>query len=334
MATCVPISIQVTRAQECSKRIDAKLKQKHRKLLILSKKISPNPNMKKQRDKRQCQVIKSLYAEIKDLSTMKNETLKHLISLLDKEMKRVDTQIDIREGYLLENNINPTHALEFLEKRGNSLALKQKESNAILNSSLKRRAQKGKQCIDITSSYEDSLMANSDTYAYSTSTHLKSPSRVDTLSYFEASPVVKRVKISEEEEKHALAADNLVLGESCSKVSNSYPSVRKSNRKRTKSKILREASGELDEEVIVSTQKPVKKNKETREINRIFELDAKASKREEVIPIFKNKNYLVEYHFGDGSKDTEAVCFCQTVSYDQMIACDNKNCPIEWFHFN
>lgn len=290
--------------------------------------------MKKPRDKRQCQAIKSLYAEIKDLSTMKNETLKHLISLVDKEMKKVDTQIDIRETYLTEHNINPAHALEFLEKRGNSLALKHKQVTALLNSPQKRRALKGKPGLDVSSSCEDSLMANSETYAYSTSTHLKSPSRVDTLSYLETSPVIKRAKVSEEEEKHVLSGDTFVLGESCSKDSNLYPSVRKSNRKKKKSQILREASGELDEQVIVSTQRPVKKSKQTREINRILELDAKAGKREEAIPIFKNKNYLVEYHFGGGSKDTETVCFCQTISYDQMIACDNKNCSIEWFHFN
>ncbi|XP_050220340.1 PHD finger protein ING1 isoform X1 [Mercurialis annua] len=26
-------------------------------------------------------------------------------------------------------------------------------------------------------------------------------------------------------------------------------------------------------------------------------------------------------------------CFCQQVSYGEMVACDNPNCPIEWFHF-
>ena len=26
-------------------------------------------------------------------------------------------------------------------------------------------------------------------------------------------------------------------------------------------------------------------------------------------------------------------CFCKNVSYGDMIACDNKNCPYEWFHF-
>lgn len=26
-------------------------------------------------------------------------------------------------------------------------------------------------------------------------------------------------------------------------------------------------------------------------------------------------------------------CFCDQVSYGNMIACDNEECPIEWFHF-
>jgi hypothetical protein len=26
-------------------------------------------------------------------------------------------------------------------------------------------------------------------------------------------------------------------------------------------------------------------------------------------------------------------CLCQNVSYGEMVACDNQECPIEWFHF-
>ncbi|VDK33702.1 unnamed protein product [Taenia asiatica] len=26
-------------------------------------------------------------------------------------------------------------------------------------------------------------------------------------------------------------------------------------------------------------------------------------------------------------------CVCQQVSYGEMVACDNRDCPIEWFHF-
>ncbi|VDK89597.1 unnamed protein product, partial [Dibothriocephalus latus] len=27
-------------------------------------------------------------------------------------------------------------------------------------------------------------------------------------------------------------------------------------------------------------------------------------------------------------------CLCQQVSYGEMVACDNRDCPIEWFHFS
>ncbi|KAI6175953.1 Inhibitor of growth protein [Aphelenchoides bicaudatus] len=27
-------------------------------------------------------------------------------------------------------------------------------------------------------------------------------------------------------------------------------------------------------------------------------------------------------------------CFCNQVSFGRMICCDNKNCPLEWFHFD
>ena len=26
-------------------------------------------------------------------------------------------------------------------------------------------------------------------------------------------------------------------------------------------------------------------------------------------------------------------CVCQQVSYGEMVACDNRECPVEWFHF-
>lgn len=29
----------------------------------------------------------------------------------------------------------------------------------------------------------------------------------------------------------------------------------------------------------------------------------------------------------------ERYCFCNNVSYGAMIACDNENCPLEWFHY-
>ena len=29
----------------------------------------------------------------------------------------------------------------------------------------------------------------------------------------------------------------------------------------------------------------------------------------------------------------ERYCRCKGVSYGEMVACDNTDCPIEWFHF-
>ncbi|CAI4036375.1 hypothetical protein SMKI_15G2170 [Saccharomyces mikatae IFO 1815] len=29
----------------------------------------------------------------------------------------------------------------------------------------------------------------------------------------------------------------------------------------------------------------------------------------------------------------EIYCFCRNVSYGSMVACDNSNCPFEWFHY-
>ena len=31
---------------------------------------------------------------------------------------------------------------------------------------------------------------------------------------------------------------------------------------------------------------------------------------------------------------TEPVyCYCRRVSFGEMVACDNPDCPVEWFHF-
>mgnify|MGYP004711860975 CR=1 FL=1 len=33
-------------------------------------------------------------------------------------------------------------------------------------------------------------------------------------------------------------------------------------------------------------------------------------------------------------EDDQLYCFCQTVSFGEMIACDNNNCKHQWFHYN
>lgn len=33
---------------------------------------------------------------------------------------------------------------------------------------------------------------------------------------------------------------------------------------------------------------------------------------------------------GDDGDDKELYCFCQKLSYGEMIACDNPDCPYQW----
>lgn len=35
----------------------------------------------------------------------------------------------------------------------------------------------------------------------------------------------------------------------------------------------------------------------------------------------------------EGVEDTKVYCTCRTVSHGDMVACDNDNCPYEWFHW-
>ncbi|KAJ2960524.1 hypothetical protein NQZ79_g4102 [Umbelopsis isabellina] len=35
-----------------------------------------------------------------------------------------------------------------------------------------------------------------------------------------------------------------------------------------------------------------------------------------------------------GESDEPLYCFCQQVSYGNMVACDGENCPHEWFHYD
>ncbi|CCE62868.1 hypothetical protein TPHA_0D02300 [Tetrapisispora phaffii CBS 4417] len=36
---------------------------------------------------------------------------------------------------------------------------------------------------------------------------------------------------------------------------------------------------------------------------------------------------------GDEEEDKTLYCFCQSVSYGEMVACDGANCKYEWFHY-
>jgi hypothetical protein len=35
---------------------------------------------------------------------------------------------------------------------------------------------------------------------------------------------------------------------------------------------------------------------------------------------------------GERHEDDSLYCICQRASYGQMIGCDGKDCPFEWFH--
>ena len=254
METCIPHSIELKRAQDQYKNIDVKIKQKHRKLLMLSRKLSPKSKSRKTKDKRTIKLIKSLFNEIKDLSVLKTDWWKHNLSIIDREIKKINSQIEIRENYLTNNGIYPDAALEYLNNRekaelnNEDLGIKQQEiiTEIVQPAAWKSKKPKGKPGLDINVK-EDSLMTNSDTNAYSTA-QLKSPSRADMLSFFENSPAIKRFKVSEEEEKQSIVDENFRLDNNISAESCLVQPLRKSWRKRIKSKILREAIGELEEE--------------------------------------------------------------------------------------
>ena len=40
-----------------------------------------------------------------------------------------------------------------------------------------------------------------------------------------------------------------------------------------------------------------------------------------------------EYNPDAEDEDTRKYCFCRTLSYGQMVGCENGQCPYEWFHF-
>lgn len=42
----------------------------------------------------------------------------------------------------------------------------------------------------------------------------------------------------------------------------------------------------------------------------------------------------IEMDDGEGEGDNNKYCTCRSVSYGNMVACDNPNCPYEWFHWS
>ena len=284
------------------------------------------PDFKKQRDRKLLEIAKRICAEIKNLSLMKNEYNKKSISIINNELKIVQEEIEQRQDYFIDHKIDPLKAVEYIEsveKAQNVLTEFPTRKHTILNSINKScmgdAKSKGKNSNDMNE-IEQSVVDNCDTYAYSVSTHKKSPSILETFSCIETSPVPKRVKTSEdeEEEKLPILNDNFSLGESyMSKTqhksnqkhkSNSQKSnmnaVRKSTRKRTKSKILREACGE-DYESIFSEAKSKLGSKLSQDINKIRKIDSKVKKAHEAIPWAQHDKFLTpfKYKFDSIHKD-------------------------------
>lgn len=71
-------------------------------------------------------------------------------------------------------------------------------------------------------------------------------------------------------------------------------------------------------QILQKLQETLKKNEQIKEIE---------VTRKEKIPITKKKQYR------NVSKEPK-YCFCNQVSYGRMIACDNRKCKREWFHWS
>ncbi|KAG8218901.1 hypothetical protein J3R82DRAFT_4582 [Butyriboletus roseoflavus] len=53
---------------------------------------------------------------------------------------------------------------------------------------------------------------------------------------------------------------------------------------------------------------------------------------EEIQAVEEGEGEEGEGEEGDDGDDKELYCFCQKLSYGEMIACDNPDCPYQWFH--
>ena len=53
-----------------------------------------------------------------------------------------------------------------------------------------------------------------------------------------------------------------------------------------------------------------------------------------VVPVLTATTSTVEEGNHDDSEDESRLwCYCEQPSFGQMVMCDNKKCPISWFHF-
>jgi hypothetical protein len=81
-----------------------------------------------------------------------------------------------------------------------------------------------------------------------------------------------------------------------------------------------------------NTRNPVKRNKLLSRKNLIT--DSKSTKdTTNITNTIETPNSVTTAAIGTHDNDEQLYCFCQQVSYGEMIACDGENCKNEWFHY-
>jgi len=56
---------------------------------------------------------------------------------------------------------------------------------------------------------------------------------------------------------------------------------------------------------------------------------ARAGQKRKAATAFRRDSLVDEI---TADEDSQVYCFCQQVSFGEMVACDNQNCEREWFH--
>jgi len=102
-------------------------------------------------------------------------------------------------------------------------------------------------------------------------------------------------------------------------IENTPPTTNKRGRKRDKESSKKVKSAEVEEKGHkVGSSSPARK-KQKSEIQLVAEQAASSGSSGEVLDMPVDPN-------------EPTYCICHQVSYGEMIACDNPDCPIEWFH--
>lgn len=59
----------------------------------------------------------------------------------------------------------------------------------------------------------------------------------------------------------------------------------------------------------------------------------KIEEPEEEVPVAEDEDADADAE-DDGEEDEPVYCYCQQISYGEMVACDAENCPREWYHLD